>query len=157
MAFISTIQLKTSSNNNKINRARSTSNIPLIISTDLAGINKAGHKRYSLRLGISGQLAKEARLIAGDTVDVLFDRESNPVRGLIKRVKNDGWALVKGDKNGSKLFLKISNVEGMPTFALTYPCNAVVTDDGILFDLPHEHSFTENLREKHDRNRTQGT
>jgi len=152
MAFISIVQLKESLDSSVL-RGRHTINAGLVIATDFSGKNKEGKNRYSLRVSLSSKLAKESRLIHGDRIDILFDKESSPMRGLITRVKGNGWTLVKaGESKNSRLVTKISMVDGMPTFPTAQICeNVVISEEGILFDLPDECSFTENLRAKHDR------
>lgn len=131
---------------------RRSNNADLIIATDLSGLNGRDKKaRYSLRISISAKVARSARIIAGDLVDVAFDADSTPQRGLLVRVNQGGWKIChvggKETNKNTRLVFKVTSIKGMPTFAEPYNLDAVITDEGILFDLP-PCSFTENLKKK---------
>jgi hypothetical protein len=107
----------------------------------LIGTHRSSGGRFSLAVSISEGIAAEARIADGDRVDVLFDRENN--RGLLRRVITGGWKIGVA---GPRLAVKISYVEGMPSFRDTAMAEAEVIVGGIEFQLPEGASFTENLR-----------
>jgi hypothetical protein len=113
----------------------------IVIATDRAGFK--AERRYSLRIAIGHSVAKKARLIKGDRVDILFDRGARA--GLLRRVTNGGWKLTSGSIK-DKLFVKVQLKPGMPTIASPAGCPCEVTDDGIIFTLPDEVSFDRNMR-----------
>ena len=115
----------------------------VVFATDQAGMKRDG--RYAMRVAIHSTIAKKARLIKGDLVDVLFDEQAKV--GLIKRVNDRGWKLTNGHES-SRLTVKISMKPGMPSIEKAAGCPCEVTDEGIVFTLPDSVSFTENLREK---------
>lgn len=110
-------------------------------STDASGGN--GKARYALRITIPPEIAKKARFIKGDFVDLLFDKED--MRCQIKRVTEGGWKLSLHSKSGL-LSVKVTLCKGMPSVSKTFECDYQIEDMGIAFELPPEASFTENLR-----------
>ncbi len=145
--------LKTSGKD--LRSGRRTSSADVQCSTDKGGSVLDATKRsipyYAFRISISQEIAKKARILNGDSVTVLFDRDTTPARGLLCRVTSGGWKLSDGGgRNTSKkarLSVKMTYVKGIPSFKHTAGCESVVTDEGILFDLPSDCSFDENLRE----------
>jgi hypothetical protein len=115
----------------------------IVFATDQAGMKRDG--RYAMRVAIHATIAKKARLIKGDLIDVLFDEQAKV--GLIKRVNDRGWTLTSGS-TCARLTVKISMKPGMPSIEKAASCPCEVTDEGIVFTLPDSVSFTENLREK---------
>jgi hypothetical protein len=118
----------------------------VVFATDYSG-TKHG-ERYAMRVSVPMAVAKKARIIAGDRVDVLFDQGSR--EGLVKRVNSGGWKLCETGKSGSRLYVKVSFVFGMPSTVSPVACPCEVTDEGIVFMLPEEVGFGENLRERAD-------
>jgi hypothetical protein len=116
----------------------------VVFATDYSG-SKHG-ERYAMRVSIPVAVAKRARIIPGDRVDVLFDKDSR--EGLVKRVNSGGWKLCETGKGGSRLYVKVSFVHGMPSVVSPVSCLCEVTDDGILFMLPDDVMFGENARER---------
>lgn len=110
--------------------------------------------KYAMRIGIPSHAAKEARLIKGDRVDILFDKEAG--LGLVKRVNSGGWAVsAPHKKQAERLYVCATYTAGMPSVAKSVGCPCEVTPDGIIFTLPDEVSFTENLREIADKQKEQ--
>lgn len=114
--------------------------------TDLAS-RKSGEPCYSMRIGIPTHVAKKARLIEGDRIRILFDETAG--LGLIKRINGDGWKLTPTHKGG-RLVVKVTLRPGMPTVAESCGCPCEITDEGIVFVLPQDVSFIENLRANRD-------
>ena len=119
----------------------------LVISHDLASCNKPGtKKRTSLRIRVSSGVLKQARWVIGDRIEMLFDPEAG--LGLLRRVSVGGNALC-GRSKSSGATLTTSWYEGMPSVFPSAACqNVVVDEEGVLFQLPGDVSFTENKREK---------
>jgi len=143
MAFISTMTL---TGRNGFTKRASLADV--VFATDLRGNKSRNSSYHALRISISVKIAKEARIMNGDKVDLMFDRESTPQRGLIKRVAAGGWAMTASSKNlkNSRLVTRVVLVDGMPTILNSSDCNAIVTEEGILFDLPANCSFEKNMR-----------
>ena len=109
----------------------------LTISTDVAHKRAGGEEAFSLRFGLSDELLKEARFIAGDRVDVLLDVEAR--LGLIRRTLQGGWK-ISGSK--AKKVVQMTWTEGLPSVPTTSACESVtVTDEGIMFELPKTAQF----------------
>ena len=118
----------------------------IVFATDQAGTVRDG--RYAMRVAIHSTIAKKARLIKGDLVDILFDEPAKV--GLIKRVNaGRGWKLTTGSEN-SRLTVKISMKPGMPSIEKATGCPCEITDEGIVFTLPDCVTFSENIRAKKD-------
>lgn len=100
---------------------------------------------YALRIAVPKEIAKKARFIEGDTVDILFDKEERA--GLIKRIIGKGWTLSKW-KTSARLTVKLRWNNGMPSVASCVSCPCEITPDGIVFFLPECVSFDHNLREE---------
>ena len=149
MAFVKATELIKSfnkKNNRQVRGQRLISDV--CIATDLGPCNKAGKRTYQMRVTISKDIAKKARIIQGDRLEISFDKDSDPPRALIGRITEGGWKAIHTSKSPEAgLVFKIMMCEGMPSFKSASQCEAVVTDEGILFDLPKNHSFTQNLRE----------
>jgi hypothetical protein len=145
MSFVSALELsKTYSR--KGGRGRVHSDHDVALATDKS-VAKTGQIVYSLRFSISAKLIKEARFIEGDKVDVLFDFESSPKRVLIVRSLAGGWSLYNNNKNKNSRFnFKITYRPEMPSFEESTPTKAVVTSEGILFDIPPTAIFGRNAR-----------
>lgn len=114
----------------------------LVFSTDKSC--GAGGLRYSMRVSIRSVFAKKARIIRGDLVDILFDEGAKA--GLIKRVNSGGWKLTASKDNSQWLSVRITYKPGMPSAASAVSCLCEITDEGLVFTLPDEVSFTENLK-----------
>lgn len=112
--------------------------------------NRTGYKdktnTYSMAIGISQSIAKLARIIPGDRVDILFDPEQRI--GLIKRVNSGGWKLSGNPKGNSRLYFRVPWHQGMPSAKSTVGCLSEIVADGIQFIFPDEISFTQNLRKE---------
>jgi hypothetical protein len=150
MAFISSTELVIGSGRTGVvGRGTKSSNADVVFATDKNGRKSQSTKNsfFSLRVSISQKIAKEARIINGDRVDVLFDRESTPQRGLLIRVNSGGWKIMSFSKSKlCRVIVRMGLVKGMPTVSAPAECSAVVTDEGILFDLPVNCSFDKNMR-----------
>lgn len=150
MAFISATELVIKTGRGSPRGAKA-SLADVVFATDKNGRKSKGSTGafFSLRVSLSPKIAKEARIITGDRVDVMFDRESKPQRGMLCRVTSGGWKILASHKAKTatgRLVVRISLVKGMPTVSDAEECKAVVTDEGILFDLPSNCSFDKNLR-----------
>lgn len=107
----------------------------LTMTTDTQATKSNGERSYSLRFGVSMALLKEARIMEGDRVDLLFDEEAR--LGLIKRVTAGGWAVGRRTSTSSKITIQLTWAEGLPSVSGPSACESVsVTDEGILFVLP---------------------
>lgn len=145
MSFISALELS-KKYTNKGGRGRVHSDHDIAMATDKS-VAKTGQIVYSLRFSISAKLIKEARFIEGDKVDVLFDFESSPKRVLIVRSLAGGWTLYNNNKNkDSRYNFKITYRPELPSFEQSTPTKAVVTSEGILFDIPPTAIFGKNAR-----------
>jgi hypothetical protein len=145
MSFISALELN-KKYTNKGGRGRSLSDADISLATDKS-VQKTGQVTYSLRFSISPKLMKEARFIEGDKVDVLFDFASSPKRALIVRSLAGGWTLYNNNKNKNSRFnFKITHRPELPSFENSTDANAVVTSEGILFDIPTTAIFGRNAR-----------
>lgn len=145
MSFISAIEM--SKNYGARNgRGRVSADQDVCMSTDKS-VQKTGVITYSLRFSISAKIIKEARFIEGDKVDVLFDFESSPKRVLVVRSLSGGWRLYpNGKAKNSRFNFKITHRPEMPSFENSTPTKAVVTSEGILFDIPTTAIFGKNAR-----------
>ncbi len=104
-------------------------------------------RQFCLR--ITESLAREARLLVGDRIDILIDEEAR--LGLVKRVTSGGWALSLANgslkasaKPGSYYNCKIhcKYIEGLPYCVTSEECeNVNVVDEGIMFAIPESASF----------------
>lgn len=121
----------------------------ITLATDRQNPKQPGDEvRYTLRLDISADWAKQARLIMGDRVDILIDRESRKM--MLKRVHNGGWKLARSGGNGN-LKIQVRYVEGMPSVAVSESCtNVELTDDGVVFKVPKSARFDINARKERD-------
>lgn len=145
MSFISAIELS-KNYGGRNGRGRVSVDQDVCMSTDKS-VAKTGQVVYSLRFSISPKLIKEARFIEGDKVDVLFDFESNPKRVLVVRSLHGGWSLYSNGKNANSRFnFKITHRPEMPSFTESTATKAVVTSEGILFDVPPTAIFGRNAR-----------
>lgn len=120
----------------------------LVIGSNSGGKDKYGTERTAIVCRISAPLAKEARIIHGDRVDLLIDKESG--LGLLRRISSGGYAAtatgkpLKEIKQGEYygITVKITYYAGMPKFGSTTECDNVnVSDEGILFDLPKDATY----------------
>jgi hypothetical protein len=92
-----------------------------------------------LNVRIDNETLKEARLILGDRLDVLFDKDAR--LGLIKRVKEGGWQLSKhGDKAAR---VRIMWAPGIPRTVEQVECTDVISSeaDGVMFAIPWAATF----------------
>jgi hypothetical protein len=130
-------------------RGIATSKSDIRIATDKSFTKKTNITNYSLRISISNDIVKQARFIEGDKVDILFDLESTPKRILIVRSIKEGWTLVANTKaKDTRYGFKITQRPEMPSFNEPIDCDAVVTPEGILFDIPSTAVFGKNAREE---------
>lgn len=145
MTFISALELNKKYGIRGV-RGRAASDHDVNLATDKSTA-KTGQVVYSLRFSISAKLIKEARFIEGDKVDVLFDFESSPKRVLIVRSLAGGWSLYSNNKSKDARFnFKITQRPELPSFEESTPTKAVVTSEGILFDIPETAIFGRNAR-----------
>jgi hypothetical protein len=147
MSFISALEInKKYSTRGGHGRGRASVDHDICLATDKS-VAKTGQIVYSLRFSISQRLIKEARFISGDKIDVLFDFESTPKRALIVRSLGGGWSLYCNGKNKNSRFnFKITHRPELPSFTESTPTTAIVTSEGILFDLPPTAIFGRNAR-----------
>lgn len=131
----------------QVTRNRNTGGITL--ATDRQNPKQPGDEvRYTLRLDISAEVAKQARLIMGDRVDILIDRESRKM--MLKRVHDGGWKLARSG-GGGNLKIQVRYIEGMPSVPVSAGCSSVqLTDDGVVFDVPKSARFDINARKERD-------
>ena len=145
MSFISALELS-KKYSTKGGRGRSVVDHDVCMATDKS-VAKTGQVVFSLRFSISAKLIKEARFIEGDKVDVLFDLESNPKRVLVVRSLSGGWSLYCNKKSKNSRFnFKITHRPELPSFEESTATKAVVTSEGILFDIPPTAIFGRNAR-----------
>jgi NMD protein affecting ribosome stability and mRNA decay len=146
MTFISAIEISNKYGSSG-KRGSKISVHDIRIATDKSTNKKTSQTMYSLRITVSSDIIKAARFIEGDKVDVLFDLESTPKRILIVRSLKEGWTLIKSNKGeDSRYGFKITHRPEMPSFAEAVDCDAVVTPEGILFDIPSTAVFGRNAR-----------
>lgn len=107
---------------------------------------KSGKGKYKLCISIPMKISKQARLMRGDRVDIAFDQESVPRRCLIKRVTAGGLTLTQNTLKTNRLRVVADWVKGIPSVDTVYECDSVVTDEGVLFDIPVQASFETCLR-----------
>jgi len=148
MSFISALEInKKYGCGSGRGRGRIYSDHDIYLATDKS-VAKTNQIVYSLRFSVSQKLIKEARFIHGDKVDVLFDFESNPKRILIVRSLVGGWSLYANSKTKNARFnFKITHRPELPSFTESTPTSAVVTSEGILFDIPPTAIFGRNARD----------
>jgi hypothetical protein len=148
MAFISLTEIATINNGRLRNRGKRVTGKRLSIGVASSGKSKTGQQRPTLTLRISKDLAQEARILPGDRLDVLIDR--NERLGLIRRIKDGGYSAsasgIKSDniKAGEfyPIVTKITYYEGMPKVDETTDCeNITVSNEGIIFALPDNATF----------------
>lgn len=140
MGFVSVTELKTA-NGSKFWGGSRRHGADIVIATHVSRATKP-----ALAITISLQIAKKARLIAGDRVEIFFDEQSAPRRCLIKRVSEGGLCVSGRGPKEKRLGIKVTWIKGIPSVDKPYDCQAVVTDDGILFDIPDEASFDKAMR-----------
>ncbi len=105
---------------------------------------------YALRISLRKDVANKASMQKGDRVTIEFDQEKR--LALIKKVDFGGWTLQGSGKPGSeRLVFKIQYAKGIPTVANSTGCEVKLGPKGIVFELPEDASFTENLRENRDK------
>jgi hypothetical protein len=99
--------------------------------------NKHAQPQAVFLIGIN--LMKEARLILGDRMDVLYDDESK--LGLLKRLPSDSVYGNKLSKAGGKSYCKL-HVAGTEAFPLISHIisleNVTIAPDGLLFVWPED-------------------
>ena len=108
------------------------------------GLLKDKSRREAITIRFTQDVARDARILPNDRVDILFDRENG--LGLIKRINKGGYAatiaggLKQADiKPGEyyAIIVKFTRYKGMPIFDEPDECeNVTITDEGILFALP---------------------
>jgi hypothetical protein len=111
----------------------------LTFSVDRSKSSRDGITRYAIRLRLGADVVKESRMIDGDRVDLLIDKDDQT--GLLKRVSVGGWKICStNNRKGAKvnsLILKLGWAPGLPYIAKTSLCDQVsVTNEGILFRFP---------------------
>ena len=148
MAFTYLSEFAKKTGFNHFGRQRNNSDV--VIATDICAQGKKSS--YALRVSITAEIAKKARILPGDMVDIAFDQDTSPPMGKLTRVISGGWKIgkvggAKGNSN-SRLSVKIHFIKGMPSFANATGCVAIVTEEGIIFDISGDYSFTKNIREE---------
>lgn len=150
MAFISLSGIAdTSRGVGKYQRGPHTSSRQyIVVGMGTGGFSKNGDERKSIVIRLSTALAKEARILHGDRLDLLFDKDSR--LGLLKRVNKGGYAAsATGKKRDeiepSKFYsvtMKLTYYPGMPIFKAYTECeNVNISDEGILFDIPNDVTY----------------
>ena len=117
----------------------------LLLSSNIEG---SGDLSRQISFRISAALAKDARLLIGDRVDILFDAKDRI--GLIKRVKTGGYKLTTNGMARSEIkeggyyscSVKMTHYSGMPMIEKSTDCESVnVKDEGIMFVFPPAAKF----------------
>jgi hypothetical protein len=145
--FISCADVVSKTGGRKGKRGRYTKNYDMAFSSSVAGKDK-GLTRRQIVFYISGHILKQARIMIGDQIDVLFDPLDKT--GLIKRVTQGGYTLSSTKKYKdpaipSRGRISITHVPSLPFINELVTCSAVsVTDEGILFQFPKETIFPDN-------------
>jgi hypothetical protein len=118
----------------------------VVFATHKASRKESSGTTYTCTFLISKSKAEEARLLKGDFVDFLFDREKN--LGLIKRsTKVKRWTIRDYHvKRFERYILTINWMPGMPSVAESAACPAEITEEGILFQLPKGTKYDTNAR-----------
>jgi hypothetical protein len=126
MGFVSAIELQKPVTRKRISKG-------VAVST----ISNNGHAYLQVR--IDNDTLKEARIEAGDHLDLLFDKEGR--LGLIKRVKEGGWMLT--GKGESCARVRVRWAAGLPFTNGLVECADVTADvaTGIMFQLPEGVKF----------------
>ena len=105
----------------------------VLLSIVKSGHNSGGKERIALSVKINKHLAQNARFIFGDRLDILISSDGST--GLIKRVKEGGFAATSSGSKTSDIYIKVTWYEGMPKPEQKTYCPATLTDDGITFKL----------------------
>lgn len=128
---------------NNVNRDGASQS--LLFSSNSKGV---GDEQRQISFRISAPLAREARLLIGDRVDILFDTKDRI--GLIKRVKSGGYKLTTNGMPRSDIkegayyacSVKMTHYAGMPMIGKSTDCESVnVKDEGIMFVFPAAAKF----------------
>ena len=145
MAFISASQVaQANSTRGGYGRTGQKQNKSVRVGMTTNGLQKDKSRREAITIRFTQDVAREARILPNDRVDILFDRENG--LGLIKRINKGGYAAtVAGGLKHSELkqgeyysiIVKFTRYKGMPLFGDPDECeNVTVTNEGILFALP---------------------
>lgn len=98
-------------------------------------VYRHGKNQIKGHIVLGSAIMKKAKILPGDTVDVLRDKDGN--LGLIRRVTGAGLKVSNGS---SKAYctVHITNRKHLPTkpHGIRAIENVVVSDEGILFDWP---------------------
>lgn len=103
--------------------------------------DKSGSVEYSMRLGVPVDIVFDAGFAESDRVTIAFDSARR--LGLIAKSKSGGRKMTKKHK---RFVIQEMHVPGMPSVASTIGCICYRSREGIVFQLPAEASFTEQLR-----------
>lgn len=108
--------------------------------------NKKGDLAIVFHIG--PKLSRQYRIIRGDRVNVLFDKESRT--GLIKRTTGKGQKIggpTDGKRGALRVQLTFKPEMGIyPPEEGIFPETVTINDEGILFDVPESALDPKNLR-----------
>jgi hypothetical protein len=126
MGFVSAIELQKPITRNRVKKGVALSTI------------RNNDEAY-LQVRVDNATLKESRIFAGDSLDVLFDKEGR--LGLIRRVKEGGWKLTNQTDTCARV--RVRWAPGMPHTAEMVEIADVTCDEaeGIMFQLPEGVSF----------------
>jgi len=120
---------------------------PITLSQDSNGVGKDGKPQWALRISLSKSLSEVSNFKQGDRVDVLFDTETTPPRGLLVKDDSSDWRLSQNKGScAARLVVKLRWRDGMPSLLTTEGCQAIIVDGNILFDVPDSARFDDNLK-----------
>ena len=153
MAFISASQVaQANSTRGGYGRTGQKQNKSVRVGMTTNGLQKDKSRREAITIRFTQDVAREARILPNDRIDVFFDQENG--LGLIKRINKGGYAatIAGGLKQAEikqgeyyTIIVKFTRYKGMPFFDLSEDCeNVTVTDEGILFALPSTTLWPEN-------------
>lgn len=145
MAFISASQVaQANSTRGGYGRTGQKQNKSVRIGMTTNGPRKDKSRREAITIRFTQDVAREARILPNDRVDIMFDRENG--LGLIKRINKGGYAatIAGGLKQTEvkpgqyySIIVKFTHYKGMPFFNEPEECeNVTITDEGVLFAMP---------------------
>lgn len=126
MGFVSAIELQKPVTRKRISKGVAISTI-------------SNNDQSYLQIRIDNDTLKEARILLGDRLDLLFDKEGR--LGLIKRVKDGGWMLTGKGETCARF--RVRWAAGLPYTNSLVECSDVTADvvTGIMFQLPEGVKF----------------